>query len=355
MLTTTATNLGHKLLSAVVDNDVSQAQSHLIEGADPNTRDTDTGMTVLMMAACQANPELVKLLIDSGADVFTTDAKTGATALHKACQGGSVEVARLLVEAGAFVDATMPTTGHTPIMEALWYKWPDLVRFLVEQGADLEYSTHYGFTMMEHFQFELNVNIIGKEKLLEIEKIFDDRRREIETTIAEQKVMVATNQGDAEAVKRLIAQNETVNTLHPNNCTFSNGHTPLLVAARDNHADIVRLLLDAGAEVRVEDWVFKGAPIHKATYNGNPEILKMLIEHPDIDIDVQGPINGYTPIHDALWHGYTECAEMLLEAGARLNLRGHDGKTPLDVAIDVYGEDSEMVHKIRAVDDQEDQ
>jgi hypothetical protein len=28
--------------------------------------------------------------------------------------------------------------------------------------------------------------------------------------------------------------------------------------------------------------VFKGAPLHKATYNGNPEILKMLIAHPDI-------------------------------------------------------------------------
>jgi ankyrin repeat protein len=125
----------------------------------------------------------------------------------------------------------------------------------------------------------------------------------------------------------------------------------LLVAARDNHAEIVKELLAAGAKVRVKDWVFKGAPIHKATYNGNPEILRMLVQHPDIDIDVQGPINGYTPIHDALWHGYAECAQILLDAGARLDLKGHDGKTPLDVAVEVFGQDADMVKEIRAAMD----
>ena len=98
----------------------------------------------------------------------------------------------------------------------------------------------------------------------------------------------------------------------------------------------------------MEDWVFKGAPIHKATYNGNPEILKILIEHPDIDIDIQGAINGYTPLHDALWHGYAECAEILVNAGARLDLKGHDGKTPLDIATDVLGPEHEVVKLIRS-------
>jgi uncharacterized protein len=165
--------------------------------------------------------------------------------------------------------------------------------------------------------------------------------------------MAAVKAGDAETVKRLIAEGADVNTNYPVVNTFYDGHTPLLVAARDCHAQIVRELLKAGAQVRVEDWVFKGAPIHKAiyngaTYNGNPEILRMLVEHPGTDIDVQGPINGYTPIHDALWHGYTECAEILLEAGACLDPIGHDGKTPLAVAIDVYGPEADIVKRLRA-------
>jgi ankyrin repeat protein/ketosteroid isomerase-like protein len=339
--------LEEQLLLAVDGDEVTLAENLLRMGADANARDSETGLTALMLAACHANVPLVRALLAAGADPWTADSQTGATPLHKAAQGGSPEVARLLVEAGAFVDAVAPTTGHTPIMDGLWYKGPEFVKFLVDQGANLHFSTHYGFTMMEHFQFELNVNTIGKDKLLEIEAIFKEREQADKDLIASQKVMAATGQGDSEEVKRLVTQNADVNTLYPHINSFTDGHTPLLVAARDNHADIVRELLQAGAEVRVTDWVFKGSPIHKATYNGRADILRMILDHPDVDIDVQGPINGYTPIHDALWHGYTECAQMLLDAGARLDLKGHDGKTPLQVAIDVYGPDADIIHRIR--------
>ena len=57
-----------------------------------------TGLTALMMAACQAQSKIVRLLLDAGADVYTTDSNTGATALHKACQGQSVEIAKTLTD-----------------------------------------------------------------------------------------------------------------------------------------------------------------------------------------------------------------------------------------------------------------
>jgi ankyrin repeat protein len=201
---------------------------------------------------------------------------------------------------------------------------------------------------MEHFEFELNVNVIGKDQLLAIDEILKAKQKANAEMIERQKIMAAVHKGDLETVKALIREGADVNAKYPIVNSFLDGHTALLVAARDGHTEIVRELLTAGARVRVEDWVFKGAPIHKATYNGNPEILQLLLAQPDIDIDVQGPINGYTPLHDALWHGYTECAEMLIQAGARLDLKGHDGKTPLDIAIDVYGPDAEMVQFIRS-------
>jgi ankyrin repeat protein/ketosteroid isomerase-like protein len=340
--------LEEQLLLAVGNNNVALAENLLRMGANANARDAETSLTALMMAACQANVELVKLLLDAGADVFTSDSKTGATALHKACQGGNAEIARLLLAHGAFVDAVTPTMGHTPVMDALWYKWPEVVRVLVEAGANLNLSTHYGFAMMDHFEFELKVNELGKDKLLEIDRIFKARKAADDAAIAKQNLMAAAYKGDTSKTKELIAAGADPNTVYPHVNSFSDGHTPLLVAARDGHADIVRELLKAGAKVRVEDWVFKGAPIHKATYNGRPDILRMILDQPDVDINVQGPINGYTPIHDALWHGYTECAEMLLDAGAQLDLKGHDGKTPLDVAIDVYGPDADLVRRIRA-------
>lgn len=340
--------LSPRLIEAVTADDTAAVRDLLAQGADPNARAAETGLTVLMMAACQANLELVKALIDAGADVLTTDSQTGATPLHKACQGGSAEIARLLLERGAFVDAVTPTMGHTPIMDALWYKWPEVVEVLLEHGANVHFDTHYGFTLFEHLAFELNVNTIGKEKIEQIDRDIKARIAAEEAEMASQRIMAALRAGDAEGARKAIAAGEPVNTLYPRVNSFFDGHTPLLVAARDGHAEVVKDLLAAGADVHPVDWVFKGSPIHKATYNGRPDILRMLMDQPGIDLDVQGPINGYTPLHDALWHGYTECARMLVDGGARLDQLGHDGKLPVDVAVDVYGPDDELVSYIRA-------
>jgi uncharacterized protein len=336
-----------RLLQAVKGNNLEDVKFLLDHKINPNVRDEATGLTALMLAACHAQPEIVKALLDAGADPLTVDSNTGATALHKACQGGNVECARLLLDAGSFVDAVTPTMGHTPVMDALWYKAPEVVDLLVERGANLNLDTHYGFTMWDHLKFELDVNVKGRDIMEHIAATLEGARDAKVAEIAQQPVMNATEKGDLEGVKQAIAAGADVNAVYPHVDTFSDGHTPLLVAARDNHAEIVQELLANGAKVRVLDWVFKGSPIHKATYNGRPDILKMLMDHPDIDLDVQGQINGYSPLHDALWHGYTECAQMLIFAGARLDTRGHDGKLPVDVAISVYGADDPLVQLIR--------
>jgi ankyrin repeat protein/ketosteroid isomerase-like protein len=353
-------DLTARICAAVADNDQAATEALLGQGASPNARDAATGLTVLMIAACRGNAAMTRLLLDAGADFLTTDSRTGMTALHKACQGGNPDVLRLLLDRGAHLDAIAPTTGHTPLMEALWYKWPDLVQLLVDRGQNLNLATHYGFTLDDHIAFELNVNQgEEKQKYQRIKEIIDGGRARIKAEIDSQRVMAAIRGGDADQLTSLIAAGANVNTVYPHVNSFFDGHTPLLVAARDartvdpatgqshTRTDLVKALLRAGAKVRVEDWVFKGAPIHKATYNGNPEILDLLLAQPDIDKDIQGPINGYTPLHDALWHGFADCARRIIDAGARLDLRGHDGKTVLDLATEVFGADSELAELIR--------
>ncbi|MFC8914633.1 ankyrin repeat domain-containing protein [Streptomyces sp. NPDC057116] len=338
------------LIAAVRDRDTANVAGLLAAGADPSVRETATGLTVLMIAAGQADAPTVRALIAAGADVHTADTRAGATALHKACQGGSLDVVRALVEAGAFVDAVAPTTGHTALMDALWYKYPDIAAYLLAKGASLKVYTHYGFSLEQHFAYELNVNTFGKDQLLEAERHLNARRADDEAAVARQELMAATADGDTERVRKLLDAGAQVDERFPVLGGFNDWHTPLLVASRDGHGEIVALLLEAGADVNAVEPTFGAVPLHKAVYNGHADITAQLVGRPGIDLDFQGATNGYTPLHDALWHGYEECVRILVGAGARLDLVGHDGKTPLDLAVEVFGTDHALTALIRDTD-----
>ncbi|GGV64980.1 hypothetical protein GCM10010277_71910 [Streptomyces longisporoflavus] len=336
-----------ELIAAVRGRDTARVTALLADGADAGHREAGTGLTVLMIAAGQADAPTVRALIEGGADVLTADSRAGATALHKACQGGSLDVVKALVEAGAFVDAVAPTTGHTALMDALWYKYPDIAEYLLARGTALQVYTHYGFSLEQHFAYELNVNTFGKDKLLKAEEHLNARRADDERAVARQELMAATAEGDTERVRKLLDAGAEVDERSPNLSGFNDSHTALLVACRDGHDEIVRLLLAAGADVNAVEPTFGAVPLHKAVYNGHAGITADLVRQSGIDLDFQGATNGYSPLHDALWHGYEECARTLVEAGARLDLVGHDGKTPLDLAVEVFGADHALTGLIR--------
>lgn len=332
-----------RLLDAVGKGASHEVRALLEIGANPNFRDSESGLTALQTAAGRGHANLVHILIGAGADVHTTDARAGGTALHKAVQGGDLATVTTLVEAGSFVDAVAPTTGHTPLMDALWYKWPDIVGYLLEQNAGLGLSTHYGFSMREHFEYELNVNTRGKEKLLEAERLLRQRTESDERRSAEHALLTAVNAGDTHTVRNLLREDTDVDRRFPVVNGFNDAHTALLVAARDGRTEMVRALIAAGADVNATEPTFGAVPLHKAVYNGHADITRILVEAAGIDLDFQGATNGYTPLHDALWHGYEDCADVLIEAGARRDLVGHDGKTPRDIAVDSFGRDHRLV------------
>ncbi len=138
-------------------------------------------------------------------------------------------------------------------------------------------------------------------------------------------LMDAVNHNDAAAVKKLIAQGVNVSELD------ANQDAPLVIAAYKGYTDIVKLLLEAGADVTAVDPGMKATALHAAAYAGRAEAAKLLIAY-HIDIDKQGPYNGYTALHDAIWQSNVETVEVLLNAGANLNLKSNSGQTPLDFA-----------------------
>lgn len=139
------------------------------------------------------------------------------------------------------------------------------------------------------------------------------------------EMMKAVKANDPERVQRLLDGGADVNALE------SNGDAPLVMAAYLGHTDVVRVLLEAGADVTAVDPGMKATALHAAAYAGRTEAAALLIKH-GIEINKQGPYNGYTALHDAIWQNNIDTARVIIEAGADLSLRNHEGQTPLEFA-----------------------
>src|SRR4051812_47396900 len=118
-------------------------------------------------------------------------------------------------------------------------------------------------------------------------------------------LMQAVRSNDVAAVERLIAQGANVNELEPS------GDAPLVMAAYLGHTEIVRKLLEAGADVTAVDPGMKATALHAAAYAGRTEPARLLIQY-GVDIDKQGPRNGYTALHDAIWQNNVDTARVII-------------------------------------------
>jgi uncharacterized protein len=340
----------NSILETVIADQGDAVNRELAGGVTPNSRDAKSGLTAVMLAAGHGKPEILQALLIAGGDIHATDSKAGATALHKACQGGSLECVRILVEAGAFVDAQCATTGHTALFEAIWFKQTEIVRYLLDHGSGLCIRTHYGFTLDEHLAYAESVNQsvpTELEKVRAARRAVEERRKHDAALDRSQQVMAATVAGDSARVRELLRSGATPDERYPVVNGFNDAHTPLLVASRDGHIEIVIALLAVGADVNATEPTFGAVPLHKAVYNGHCDIAKVLIAAKGIDLNFQGATNGYTPLLDSIWHGFKDCAFLLINAGARLDLAGHDGKTPLRLAEEVFGTQHEVSQAIR--------
>ncbi|MGJ5641390.1 ankyrin repeat domain-containing protein [Formosa sp. S-31] len=311
-----------ELCNAVKENNLTEASRLLENGANVNERNA-LGYTPLMLSAGLGNYQMTELLLTASADINLLDTRMGATPLHFAAESGVVPVADVLIKHGAFLNLVSATNGNTPLYVAVWHRNPSMVQYLLEQGADWQMKARGVITPLDL------ARKVGDEDIV---NILENYIKQSETYIANDQIFKAIKKDDLKTIKTLISEGLDINEKAKFTIDDApKGATPILYAAQLGRDDVLEVLLNAGANPRIVDWIMKSTVLHKSGYNGHAQNIKMLIDA-GAELDAQGPYNGYTALHDAVWHGHYEAAKILLENGARWDLKGLDGNTPLDLA-----------------------
>ena len=208
-----------------------------------NAKDDVVEWTPLLHAAEGGHKEIIELLIAKGADVNAKNLR-GETSLYDVVGRGHKEIAELLIAAGADVNAK-DNDGSTPLHNAA--KHDEVVELLIAAGADVNAKNTLGWTPLDR---AITSNLTETADLL---------RKHGGKTGADISIHKAAEEGNIEAVKRHLAAGVDVNAKDKYEWTevieyeklF--GVAPLQHAAYWGRKEIAELLIAKGADINAKN------------------------------------------------------------------------------------------------------
>ena len=264
--------------AAIRSNDLTRLKSLVRGGADVNVPDR-LGETPLMYAAVAGSPEAMKFLLDQGADA-NAQSQSGATALIWSAT--DLAKVRLLLDHGANVNAATKRKRTALLVAAMSDRSAPIVRLLIARGADV-HATDFVKTTA------LRAATLGNDT--ETIRIMVDAGVDVNAADLPgitPLMMAAGWSGNLMAVKMLLAKGANVNAVSAPvmGLPSKNGPsefgllTPLLMAAPFGPPDLIRTLLDAGADVNAKD-VRGMTPLMLAlaTDRQDRAVIGMLLDH----------------------------------------------------------------------------
>lgn len=312
-------------------------------------------VSTLWLASFKGYADVVERLIDRGAVIDRPRAGRGTTPLYVASSVGALACVRVLLKHGADVNKAS-SSGSVPLMVAVQNGHINVVEELVNTGeVDIDGQNEEGATPLI---------IAASNGHVELTRLLVESGVALDTRTAlnggNTALSIAIAKGYESTVRVLLDGGANPDVSCHGTSTTSQS-TPLIEAVRSNETEIARMLIDAGAEVELEDssgnspinkWVSisasddysmsqllldRGANINLASNGNTPffnacklgrvAMIEYLMERGG-DIH-QANTDGETPLYVAAHRGYLNVSMMLVDRGAKLDVTTHNGRTPL--------------------------
>ena len=333
------------LMEAARRGNLATVRALLSKNANPNARESNGGQTALMWALSERQSAVVEVLIKHGADV-QAGSKTGFTPLMFAAQQGDEDSARILLRAGAKPNDAQPKTGLTPLMIASAMAHAKAVDALLDNGADPNLADANGYTSLHRVvrDSDYGINLNSKDAILAVVTSLLKHGANPNARLIQDKDKAA------EEIKNGNVQIEGKRTAVTVDEIILQGATPLFLAAEVNNLDVIKTLVDAGADPLIAS--DRGTtPLMMAAGAGTDvqrereleeratavQTAKFLVEH-GADVNAPGQY-GWTALHAAAYQGLNDVIAYLVSKGAKIDQKDEFGQTALSISLSVLTKD----------------
>lgn len=380
---------------AATNGSAAMIRKLLDAGVDPNSANPG-GETALMTAARTGKVDAVTLLLDRGANVNAKDTVHGQTAVMWAVLENHADVVELLLARGADINAhtnvtitkgeyvparaaaasgngiirqralPTPNGGMTPLLFAIRDSNVPMMRLLLDHGAEIGQSSGNHTTPLLIALLNGQVGIATElvNKGADVNATDDYHRGALFAAIDlrnfnhEKYGDLPTDGRDPlDLIKALLKKGANPNLktdtvpvhgLMQFDASWVNfdGETPFVRAALSGDIEVMRILLDGGADPNVATTQGSTALMAASGINWIPgqtytrseadyvEAVKLCLER-------GAPVNasnslGLTAMHGAANRGWTSIMQILADHGAKVDAKDKEGRTPMTFAQGIF-------------------
>ena len=207
---------------------------------------------------------------------------TESTPLHNAAASGDVAKVELLLSKGVSVDIRSNITKATPLHFASWKGRYETAKRLIEKGADVNATTKWGATPI-HYASGLN-SPVGLNPPCQPSSGLSEGHFQVARLLLGSGASAAHRDGHGNTA---LGEAASANDVDIARLLIDNGadlnarevqYTPLDRAAVRG-PDVAILLVARGAEVNEPETITKETPLHAAAACGYIEVVRVLLQH----------------------------------------------------------------------------